>query len=114
MIVYCSPKLWSIVNRSLSSASVCGKRLAYNHKNPRFWSDQYPLNLQIIGLFIGYDQTEVRGDISSGEDFSVFYLKDKRPIAACAINQACILSKAQQHIQLANEITGEDIDIMVG
>lgn len=42
---------------------------------PWFWSDQYDVKLQIVGLSAGYDQMVVRGD-ASGYKFSVFYFKD--------------------------------------
>ncbi|HLV16060.1 MAG TPA: FAD-dependent oxidoreductase [Pseudomonas sp.] len=42
---------------------------------PWFWSDQYDLKLQTVGLSAGHDQMVLRGDPASGS-FSVVYLKD--------------------------------------
>ena len=52
---------------------------------PWFWSNQYHLKLQTVGLSTGYDSTVIRGDISS-DSFSVIYLKEDRVIAIDSIN----------------------------
>ena len=52
---------------------------------PWFWSDQYDLKLQIVGLTEGYDQTVVRGDMA-GRQFACFYLKEGQLIAVDAVN----------------------------
>ena len=52
---------------------------------PWFWSDQYDLKLQTVGLSIGHDQAVVRGDLSS-RSFSVVYLKQGRVIALDCVN----------------------------
>ncbi|MEL7016043.1 MAG: FAD-dependent oxidoreductase [Pseudomonadota bacterium] len=54
---------------------------------PWFWSDQYDLKLQIAGLSHGFDDHVVRGT-PEDRQFSVFYFKDTRLIAADAINSA--------------------------
>lgn len=54
---------------------------------PWFWSNQYDLKLQTVGLSSGYDQEIVQGDPAS-RTFSVVYLKDGRIIAVDAINAA--------------------------
>ena len=53
---------------------------------PWFWSDQYDLKLQIVGLSQGYDQVVLRGDEESNS-FAAFYLKSQRLIAVDAINR---------------------------
>ncbi|HFJ0420268.1 TPA: NAD(P)/FAD-dependent oxidoreductase [Pseudomonas aeruginosa] len=52
---------------------------------PWFWSDQYDLKLQTIGLSAGYDQTVLRGDPAS-RSFSVVYLKEGRVLALDCVN----------------------------
>jgi 3-phenylpropionate/trans-cinnamate dioxygenase ferredoxin reductase subunit len=42
---------------------------------PWFWSDQYEVKLQIVGLTQNYDDTVTIGDVSSGR-FSVLYFRD--------------------------------------
>ncbi len=53
---------------------------------PWFWSDQYDLKLQIAGLFQGYDQIAVRGDMGN-RAFAAFYYKGERLIAVDAVNR---------------------------
>ena len=52
---------------------------------PWFWSNQYDLRLQTVGLSIGYDATVVRGD-PVARSFSVIYLKGGRVIALDCVN----------------------------
>ncbi len=53
---------------------------------PWFWSNQYDLNLQTVGLSIGYDATVVRGD-PANRSFSIVYLKAGRVIALDCVNR---------------------------
>lgn len=52
---------------------------------PWFWSIQYDLKLQTVGLSIGHDLAIVRGDVAS-RSFSIVYLKDKKVIALDCVN----------------------------
>jgi 3-phenylpropionate/trans-cinnamate dioxygenase ferredoxin reductase subunit len=52
---------------------------------PWFWSNQYDIKLQTVGLSIGFDQTVVRGDMA-GRSFSIVYLKAGRVIALDCVN----------------------------
>jgi 3-phenylpropionate/trans-cinnamate dioxygenase ferredoxin reductase subunit len=52
---------------------------------PWFWSDQYDLKLQIVGLSYGYDTVVVRGD-PAARSFAAFYLRSGTLIAVDAIN----------------------------
>jgi 3-phenylpropionate/trans-cinnamate dioxygenase ferredoxin reductase subunit len=54
---------------------------------PWFWSNQYDLRLQTVGLSIGHDQAVVRGDIEA-RSFSVVYLRQGRVIAMDCVNAA--------------------------
>ena len=44
---------------------------------PWFWSDQYDLKLQMVGLSDGYDELVIRGKTESSS-FTAFYLKEGR------------------------------------
>jgi 3-phenylpropionate/trans-cinnamate dioxygenase ferredoxin reductase subunit len=70
-----------------AAAAMAGKEKPYSQV-PWFWSDQYDLKLQIVGLSAGYTQAVVRGDPETGRNFAVFYLKDGVLIAVDAINRA--------------------------
>ena len=52
---------------------------------PWFWSNQYDLRLQTVGLSIGHDATVTRGDPAT-RSFSVIYLKQGRVIALDCVN----------------------------
>jgi 3-phenylpropionate/trans-cinnamate dioxygenase ferredoxin reductase subunit len=52
---------------------------------PWFWSNQYDLRLQTIGLSVGYDLTVVRGRPEE-RSFSAIYLLDGRVIALDCVN----------------------------
>jgi 3-phenylpropionate/trans-cinnamate dioxygenase ferredoxin reductase subunit len=52
---------------------------------PWFWSNQYDLKLQTVGLSIGHDAHIVRGD-PAARSFSVLYLKLGRVIALDCVN----------------------------
>ena len=55
------------------------------HAVPWFWSNQYDLRLQTVGLSIGYDAIVTRGDPPS-RSFSLLYLKQGRVIALDCVN----------------------------
>jgi 3-phenylpropionate/trans-cinnamate dioxygenase ferredoxin reductase subunit len=52
---------------------------------PWFWSNQYDLRLQTVGLSVGHDSTLVRGRPEE-RSFSVLYLLDGRVIALDCVN----------------------------
>ncbi|RJG11349.1 NAD(P)/FAD-dependent oxidoreductase [Massilia cavernae] len=52
---------------------------------PWFWSNQYDLRLQTVGLSIGYDECLVRGDMAQRK-FSIIYLRQGRVIALDCVN----------------------------
>jgi 3-phenylpropionate/trans-cinnamate dioxygenase ferredoxin reductase subunit len=64
--------------------AITGDRERY-HAVPWFWSNQYDLRLQTVGLSIGHDTAIVRGDVAT-RSFSVVYLKDGRVIALDCVN----------------------------
>lgn len=56
------------------------------HAVPWFWSNQYDLKLQTVGLSTGYDEAVLRGDPAE-RSFSVIYLKAGRVIALDCVNR---------------------------
>jgi 3-phenylpropionate/trans-cinnamate dioxygenase ferredoxin reductase subunit len=64
--------------------TIMGADAAYDAV-PWFWSNQYDLRLQTVGLSIGYDEVVVRGDIAS-RAFSVVYLRQGQVIALDCVN----------------------------
>lgn len=61
---------------------------------PWFWSNQYDLKLQTVGLSNGFDAEVVQGDPAS-RSFSVVYLRQGRIIAVDAINAAKAFMKGR-------------------
>lgn len=57
------------------------------HAVPWFWSAQFDLKLQTVGLSVGYDQEVVRGTTAT-RSFSVVYLRRGRVIALDCVNAA--------------------------
>ena len=55
------------------------------HAVPWFWSNQYDLKLQTVGLSMGFDASVTRGD-PAARSFSVVYLKQGRVIALDCVN----------------------------
>ena len=64
--------------------SVTGEPQVYDAV-PWFWSNQYDLRLQTVGLSTGHDDVVVRGDIAA-RSFSIVYLKEGRVIALDCVN----------------------------
>ncbi|WP_454883109.1 NAD(P)/FAD-dependent oxidoreductase [Sphingomonas oryzagri] len=52
---------------------------------PWFWSNQYDLRLQTVGLSSGHDSTVTRGDVAS-RSFSIVYLKQGHVVALDCVN----------------------------
>ncbi len=55
------------------------------HAVPWFWSNQYDLRLQTVGLSGGHDQEVLRGDPAM-RSFSIVYLKQGRVVALDCVN----------------------------
>ncbi|MDQ8995068.1 FAD-dependent oxidoreductase [Acinetobacter soli] len=65
---------------------------------PWFWSNQYDLKLQTIGLSLGYDQEILRGEPASGS-FSVIYLREGKIIAIDCVNRPADFIQGKAIIQ---------------
>ncbi|MEC3974455.1 NAD(P)/FAD-dependent oxidoreductase [Amycolatopsis sp. H20-H5] len=77
------------VQNAHDQATVVAKVLTGNEANydvvPWFWSNQYDLRLQTVGLSTGYDETVVRGDPGTRR-FSIVYLRKGQVIALDCVN----------------------------
>jgi 3-phenylpropionate/trans-cinnamate dioxygenase ferredoxin reductase subunit len=69
---------------TLVAKTIMGQELAYDAV-PWFWSNQYDLKLQTVGLSTGHDAAILRGD-PANRSFSVVYLKEGRVIALDCVN----------------------------
>ena len=77
-------------------AHIMGKEDVYD-AIPWFWSNQYDLKLQTVGLSSGHDATILRGDPAT-RSFSVLYLKGGKLIAIDAVNAVKDYVQARPHI----------------
>lgn len=73
----------------VAANSLVGNKIPY-HSVPWFWSDQYDLKLQMVGISAGFDEFVVRGNLEdmSARSFAVFYFREGHLIAVDAINRA--------------------------
>jgi 3-phenylpropionate/trans-cinnamate dioxygenase ferredoxin reductase subunit len=69
---------------TLVAKTILGQQVSYDAV-PWFWSNQYDLKLQTVGLSAGHDATVIRGD-PAARSFSVVYLKEGRVIALDCVN----------------------------
>lgn len=69
---------------TVAAKTITGGDSAYDAV-PWFWSNQYDLKLQTVGLSAGHDEAVVRGDPAT-RSFSVVYLREGRVIALDCVN----------------------------
>ena len=69
---------------TIAAKAITGQPVAYS-AIPWFWSNQYDLRLQTVGLSQGFDEAVVRGDPAT-RSFSVIYLREGRVIALDCVN----------------------------
>ena len=85
-------------NQAIAVARVmCGGEEPYREL-PWFWSDQYGLNLQMVGLPEDWDQIVMRGDMAAHK-FTAFYLRDRLVIGANAVNSPRELRLARMFME---------------
>ena len=75
---------------------------------PWFWSDQYDVNLQILGLPARWPEPVVRGDPASGS-FSQFYLDGDRIVAIVAVNAPRDLRAAKKLVQTRKAVSAASL-----
>ena len=73
----------------IAAAGICGKPALYNVV-PWFWSDQYDIKLQSVGLSVGSDTLLLRGNPEdlAAKGFTVLYGRAGQIIAADCVNRA--------------------------
>jgi 3-phenylpropionate/trans-cinnamate dioxygenase ferredoxin reductase subunit len=68
-----------------AAAALLGKERQFNAA-PWFWSDQYDVKLQMVGLTAGFDQLVTRGYPAENK-FSAFYYRANQLVAIDSLNQ---------------------------
>lgn len=94
-------------NQAIAVAKVmCGDRTPYAGV-PWFWSDQFDVNIQMLGVPSEWDDICIRGETGSFK-FSAFYLKDSKVVAAATFNRGVDLRAARQFIA-----AGKAVDVAI-
>ncbi len=75
---------------------------------PWFWSNQYDLKLQTVGLSSGHDAVVLRGD-PAARSFSVLYLKGGKLIACDAVNAIKDYVQARKLVEEGARIAPADL-----
>lgn len=91
----------AIEQAKAAAAHMLGQASAYT-EIPWFWSDQYDVKLQTVGLSGDHDRTVLRGDINT-RSFALFYFKGSQLIAMDAINRPAEFMVAKKLVLAAAE-----------
>ncbi|WP_217574357.1 NAD(P)/FAD-dependent oxidoreductase [Streptomyces sp. GbtcB7] len=101
-------RLESVPNASeqarVAAATITGNPRPYTAV-PWFWSDQYDVKLQTVGLSTGYDDVVIRGTADTGRSFAAFYLKDGAVRAADVISSPRDFTAAKKLVAQRAEIS---------
>ena len=80
------------VQNALDQGKVAAAAICHNafktQPVPWFWSDQYDVKLQMVGLSQGYDDVVMRKELDKPDSFSVWYFKGEELLAVDAVNNA--------------------------
>ena len=82
-------RLESVQNAAEQAKSAAAALLGHARPftaSPWFWSDQYDVKLQMVGLSAGYDRVVTRGDTAKPA-FSAFYYRGERLVAVDSLNR---------------------------
>ena len=91
----------------VAAKAALGQDVRYDEL-PWFWSDQYDVNLQILGLPARWPEPVVRGDPASGS-FSHFYLDGERIAAIVSVNAPRDLRAAKKLVQTRKPVTAASL-----
>ncbi len=93
-------------NQGIATAkSMLGRQEPYGDV-PWFWSDQYDVNLQLIGLPEDWDETVIRGDQASGSFIHIFR-KAGLVIGAVAVNNGRDLRDVKRMMQMGKIVDAD-------
>ena len=88
-----------------AARAICGDPQPYEAV-PWFWSNQYDLRLQTVGLSLGHDATVLRGDPTS-RSFSVVYLRAGQVIALDCVNKTKDYAQGRKLVEARATIAPE-------
>ncbi|WP_440875959.1 NAD(P)/FAD-dependent oxidoreductase [Thalassotalea sp. PLHSN55] len=71
----------------VAAASICEKEVSYD-AIPWFWSDQFNVKLQMVGLNTGFDQVIIRKENDDAMKFSAWYFNGEQLLSVDTVNHA--------------------------
>jgi 3-phenylpropionate/trans-cinnamate dioxygenase ferredoxin reductase subunit len=96
------------VQNAVEMAKACADAIMGENKPftapPWFWSDQYDIKLQMVGLSSNYDQAVLRGSVEA-KKFSYFYFKNRHLIAIDSINASADHMVGRKLLACTNTLT---------
>jgi 3-phenylpropionate/trans-cinnamate dioxygenase ferredoxin reductase component len=92
---------------SIAAKAICGTLLPYA-ATPWFWSNQYDLKLQTVGLSTNHDEAVLRGDPAT-RSFSVVYLKDGQVIALDCVNNVRDYAQGRKLVEMRTVVSAADV-----
>ncbi len=92
---------------SVAARAICGNAVPYA-ATPWFWSNQYDLKLQTVGLSTNHDDAVLRGDPAT-RSFSVVYLKAGRVIALDCVNNVKDYAQGRKLVEARTSVTAAEI-----
>jgi 3-phenylpropionate/trans-cinnamate dioxygenase ferredoxin reductase subunit len=90
---------------TVAAKSIMGDKQDYDAV-PWFWSNQYDLRLQTVGIATGYDRTVLRGDPAERK-FSLVYLREGEVIALDCVNNTRDYAQGRKLVMNRAEIDPE-------
>lgn len=90
------------------AAGIVGRDATYAAV-PWFWSDQYDLKLQMVGLSTGHDTVVLRGTPQENR-FSAFYFSDGSLIAIDSVNRPADHMRGRKLLTEGTTVTPADLD----
>jgi 3-phenylpropionate/trans-cinnamate dioxygenase ferredoxin reductase subunit len=95
-----------------AAATLMGEDKPYDSA-PWFWSNQYDVRLQMVGLSQDHDERVMRGS-TEDKAFAVFYLREGCVIAVDAVNMPIAFMVGKQLVQHRKSISADvlsDLDV---
>ena len=85
-----------------AARAICGEKEPYDAL-PWFWSNQYDLRLQTVGIAADFDTTVLRGDPAERK-FSVVYLREGQVIALDCVNNTRDYAQGRKLVEARADI----------
>ena len=95
-------------NQAIAAAQVMLGGEQAHAEIPWFWSDQYDINLQMVGAPESWDQV-VRREGGEDDRFTLFYMAGEKLAAANTVNNARDIRPARQLIEKGTPVTAEEL-----